>query len=138
MRFWCSKGVDGFRVDAIGDLFEDIGFHDEPLSGLTNNSMSADYTDHIYTYNQPENYDMIKQWRELLDEYDSRIIAVEIYGNFTKMIEYYSAGAHFPFNYDFIDLGNQSTPQDFKDLIDRWLDYLPEGAIPNWGVSKSI
>lgn len=70
LTYWLEFGVDGFRIDAVGTLFEDPEFRDEPLS---NNTWAAedqhDYLDHIYTSDQPGTYDMIYQWRELLDEF---------------------------------------------------------------------
>ncbi|MFX4447015.1 alpha-amylase family glycosyl hydrolase, partial [Acinetobacter baumannii] len=30
MRFWLSKGVDGFRVDVIWHLIKDLDFRDNP------------------------------------------------------------------------------------------------------------
>lgn len=48
-RFWYDKGVYGFRVDALNHLYEDPQFRDEPLSGITDDPQSYDFTDHIYT-----------------------------------------------------------------------------------------
>lgn len=136
LRFWLDRGVDGFRVDAIADLFEVPDFRDEPPSGLTNDTLAYDYLNHDYTTHLRENYEMVAQWREVLDEYDSRIMAMEIYANCSLLMEYYHVGANFPFNYDFIDsVSNRSTPRDFKDIIDKWIDNLPEGAVANWAVS---
>lgn len=137
MRFWLDLGVvDGFRVDAVADLFEDPNFRDEPLTGLTNNTLSVKYTTNIYSYHLSENYDMVSHWRNLLNKYDARIMAVEIYANINKVMRYYTAGVDFPFNYNFIDnVKNSSTPQDFKKIIDSWMNNLPEGKIVNWAVS---
>lgn len=82
---------------------------------------------------------MVSQWREILDEYDSRLMAVEVYAEIDQMIGYYKAGADFPLNYDFIDnVSNSSSPQDFKKIIDGWMDNLPEGAVSDWGVSMEF
>lgn len=131
-----DKGVDGFRVDAIADLFEDEYFRNEEPTGLTNDHFNWSYIRHDYTNNLWQTYDMVGQWRKIVDEYDSRIIAVEIYGTINVMTRYYTAGAHFPFNYDLVELvTNQSRARDFKDIIDNWIDNLPEGGTHNWGVS---
>lgn len=45
LRFWLDKGVDGVRVDAIASLYEDYALRDEPLSGLTNDSVSTVWLD---------------------------------------------------------------------------------------------
>ena len=33
-RFWLARGVDGFRIDAIGTLFENHYDRDEPRSNI--------------------------------------------------------------------------------------------------------
>lgn len=137
MRFWLDKGVDGFRVDAIPYLFEVEDLRDEPLSGKTNDPLDFDYTIHYYTQNLDENYGIVRHWRNLLNEYDSRIMMMEAYSNISRTMDYYDAGATFPFNFGFIEtLRNESTAQNFKDLIDTWMSNMPQGATANWVVSK--
>lgn len=48
LQFWLSKGVAGFRVDAICHLFEVEDLRDEPESGKPNNQ-SYEFLEHIYT-----------------------------------------------------------------------------------------
>lgn len=49
LRFWMDKGVYGFHVDAINHVYEDPKLQNEPLSGLTDDPLSYDYTIHIHT-----------------------------------------------------------------------------------------
>lgn len=80
-----NLGVDGFRIDIISALFEAEGYPNEPLCSSCN-CKRTDYCfqsdpflknppkmfctlDHIYTHDQPETYDMMYQWRELVDDY---------------------------------------------------------------------
>lgn len=51
LRFWVKKGAAGFRVDATDHILEDEQFRDEPLSGVTNDTDSYEYTMKIYTRN---------------------------------------------------------------------------------------
>lgn len=63
-------GVDGFRVDAIPYLVEDEELRDEPRSFNPRASeIDNDYLNHIYTNNQPETYEIIYEWRKLVDDY---------------------------------------------------------------------
>lgn len=67
--FWMERGVDGFRIDAIDQLFEDDRFLDEPVAyPEIEDHLDPDYLEHIYTKNMPETYDMVQQWREVLDK----------------------------------------------------------------------
>lgn len=72
LRFWLDKGVDGFRMDAVHTMFEDTRLLDEPRSfkvGFV--ATDHEYYDHKYTLDQPETFDMIYQFREVLDSYSS-------------------------------------------------------------------
>ncbi|XP_011702147.1 PREDICTED: alpha-glucosidase-like isoform X2 [Wasmannia auropunctata] len=134
MRFWLDKGVDGFRVDAIPHLCEDVRFLDEPLTGNPNPD-DYGYTHKIYTKDQLRTYEMVKGWREVLNEYsDQKVLMMEAYANMTMTMKYYVYGAHFPFNFAFItDTDRDSKATDFKRLIDRWMVNMPVlRATANW------
>lgn len=144
LLFWLKRGVAGFRVDAVIYVYEDEQLRDEPVSGLTNDSNSTDYLDHIYTRNQPEGFLLIQHWRRLLDNYTAengghqRIMMLEAYTDINRLMNYYEdehgvQGAQFPFNFDFItELNRNSSAQDFVMTIERWLIYMPPGHVPNW------
>lgn len=142
MRFWLNKGVDGFRIDAVPYLFEDIKFRDEPLTGTTDDPASYYYTEHIYTVDQIETYEMVSQWRSLVDKYskksgNQRIMFVEAYTNLKNTMKLYNYGAYFPFNFGLItSVNSKSTALDFKNVIESWQKALPRGAISNWVVSE--
>ncbi|TGZ56900.1 Alpha-glucosidase, partial [Temnothorax longispinosus] len=138
MRFWLDKGVDGFRVDAIPQLCEDVRFLDEPLTGNPNPE-DYGYTHKIYTKSQPRTYEIVKKWREVIDEYSERVMMMEANGNITHTMKYYVYGAHFPFNFGFLDETNQdSKATDFKRLIDRWMVNMPVlRGTANWVLYES-
>jgi len=72
IRFWMKRNVDGFRIDAVPFLFEDAKFTDEPKSGQTTDQNDHAYLLHIYTQNLNETYDMVEQWRAVIDEQKDR------------------------------------------------------------------
>lgn len=75
LRFWLDRGIDGFRVDAVPYLFEDPNFLDETRKpeALASKEINTynQYT-HEYTMDLPETYDMICQFREVVDEYKKK------------------------------------------------------------------
>jgi alpha-glucosidase len=78
LRFWMSKGVAGFRLDAITSLFEDIALKDEPyLTGT--NAYGDKNISRIYTDNLPEVHDVLRQLRSVVNEYPGRILIGEAY-----------------------------------------------------------
>lgn len=68
MEFWLDKGVSGFRFDATPYLYENVLFLDEPKIPGKEGSAYNDFN-HIYTRDQPENIDLIKEWRKFFDDY---------------------------------------------------------------------
>lgn len=60
-------GIDGIRVDALRHVYESQNMEDEPI---INKTKEADYSnlDHIYTTDQDEIYDLIKEWHLTLEE----------------------------------------------------------------------
>lgn len=74
MKLWLNRGADGFRIDAIPFLFEiapdeEGNYPNEPLSGTCTDPQGGCYLSHIYTQNQDETFDMVYQFRSVMDEY---------------------------------------------------------------------
>ncbi|KAG7203432.1 hypothetical protein KM043_013499 [Ampulex compressa] len=140
IKFWLGKGVDGFRVDAVPYFFEDKELRDEPRSYNPKASPDeSDYLDHIYTKDDPRTYDLIRSWRNVLDEYsdahneDEKVMMTEAYTSLDNTTRYYQYGSQIPFNFQFIGgVNKSSTPADFKKIIDDWIIRTPPGSVPNW------
>lgn len=152
ITFWLSKGVQGFRIDAVPFMFEvkpdaHGKYPDEPLTGDScTNPDDYCYTQHVYTNDQPETYDMIFQWRALMDEFArthdnvTKVIMTEAYTSLENMIKFYGdgkrSGSHVPFNFEMIsNVNKDSTAADYKLRIDNWLSRVPAGKQANWVVS---
>ncbi|XP_050420831.1 maltase 2-like [Adelges cooleyi] len=148
LRFWLDRGVDGFRFDAVNALFERADLVDEPESGDPESGpKDYDFLNHIYTLDQPETYEMVHQWREVIDSYKksendtTRMFMVECYSPVDKTMQYYgndtALGAHFPFNFFFIkDFNRQSDAKQMRNVIASWLTNIPSGKWPNWVIGN--
>ncbi|XP_055705153.1 maltase A3-like [Phlebotomus papatasi] len=150
LRYWLDKGVDGFRVDAVPNLFEILPqndhYPDEPHSSLTEDENSFDYLQHIYTMDQPETVEMLYQWREVLDVYTARdgnmrTMLSESDSEISILMTYYGDGirngSHVPFNFKLLfNLNKNSNAIDFRNTIHIWLDNLPEGCVANWVIGN--
>lgn len=154
LTFWLNRGIAGFRIDAAPYLFEEINddgsYPDEPKSGLCDDVEGTCYLDHIYTKDHPGTYDMVYQWRELLDDYtkahggDTRILMTEAYTTLEQNQLFYGdafgrRGSQIPFNFQIIDnINSKSTPSDYKDAIESWLLNIPREIdyVPNWVVGN--
>ncbi len=86
VRFWLDMGVDGFRLDALGTIFEDPDLtpHDVPMNlaqlrraselaaTLEEKTQIGKYWHDMFQYqwSGPGIHDLMKELRAILDEYD--------------------------------------------------------------------
>jgi alpha-glucosidase len=78
-RFWLDRGVAGFRLDAIPELFEDPQFRDAKV--LPGKNVYGDpREDQSYVSNLPEVHDVMRKLRKLVDSYPgNRVLIGETY-----------------------------------------------------------
>lgn len=60
-------------IDAVPHLFEakenaDGSYDDEPLSGQCTDEIGYCYLNHTKTFDQDESFDLVYQWRRVIDE----------------------------------------------------------------------
>ncbi len=134
MRFWLDRGVDGFRVDVLWHLIKDAGYRNNP----PNPEYSAALTPYnsllpLYSTDQPEVHDIVREMRALLDLYSERVLIGEVYLPIRQLVAYYGSAqneAHLPFNFQLITL-----PWDALKIgaaISEYEGALPADAWPNW------
>lgn len=127
MRFWCDKGIDGFRMDVINLISKKPDFPDGPLK---KGSIYGDFTPHAV--NGPNVHAYIKEMNEkVLSRYDLLTVG-ETSGVSTKeALQYAGFDSHelnMVFNFEHVDIGNvdnkwSSDPLDlvaFKKIFTRW------------------
>ena len=134
MRFWLDKGVDGFRVDVMWHMIKDEKFRDNPPN--------PDYKPHQATYeklipvhstDQPEVHDVVRKMRDVLEEYENRLMIGEIYLPVQRLVTYYgenNEGSHLPFNFQLLTIPWE--PGRLFSVIEEYEAALPSGGWPNW------
>lgn len=139
IRFWLDKGVDGLRIDAIPHLFE---IADQSIDEPPGKSNGFNENLHKYTKNQPEIFDVVREWRAVLDEYEkrdgnSRFLLAETVGipHHARM-QYYEAGS-VPFFFNLIPAKEKcgATAQCFFNIIKDGVN-LTEGQWPNFVIGN--
>jgi len=134
LRFWLDRGVDGFRVDVVWHLIKDDEFRDNPPNpGYTEEQAPYNRFLQIYTIDRPEVHGVIAGMREVLEEYQDRLLIGEIYLPIERLVAYYGAelsGAHLPFNFQLIDA--PWTAAEVARIVDEYEEALPAGGWPNW------
>jgi alpha-glucosidase len=85
LRFWLERGVDGFRLDSINFCFHDRALRDnppKPVAQRVGRGFSPDnpyaFQYHWYNNTQPENVELLRDIRALLDEYGETTTLGEI------------------------------------------------------------
>lgn len=126
-RFWLDRGADGFRVDAITALYED-------LPGTPEEAFRCD--DH------PETHAYLKTLRGVLDEYEGRAMLAEAWAKPGATAEYFGDGSdefHMSFSRELV-LAMQATflydnPGALVSAFAAAGEPLPDGA--HWGLFLS-
>ncbi|MBV8145980.1 MAG: alpha-glucosidase [Gammaproteobacteria bacterium] len=93
MRFWLDRGVAGFRLDAVTELFEDAQLRDAPVLGGVNAQGDPILSD-LYTKNLPEVHQVMRRLRAMIDTYpDERVLIGETYLEKTADLDAWYGGA---------------------------------------------
>ncbi len=144
-RFWLDLGVDGYRLDAIGTIYEDPAMPDHPvtedLSALRraispfSSASVEDREAAIAIYRtmfqhqegREEVHDLMRDLRRLVDAYDDRVLIGE-----TDEVSFYGNGQdelHLNFNFPLINTA-RLTPAWIQANQAERLGALPAGAWP--------
>jgi len=138
LRFWLRRGVDGFRVDVIWHLIKDAAFRDNPPNpAWTMADPDIERLLQSHSTDQPEVHQVIAGMRQVLEEFDDRVLIGEIYLPVEKLVAYYGLnlrGAHLPFNFQLLNVA--WTAPYIAALIAHYEAALPQGGWPNWVLSN--
>lgn len=82
-RFWLRKGMAGIRLDALTSVFENEQLKDEPFNGKTNEFGDRGVKT-IYTDNYGPVHEVLKELRQVSDEFPGRVLIGETYVSSAK------------------------------------------------------
>ncbi|THD67393.1 DUF3459 domain-containing protein [Robertkochia marina] len=146
VRYWLDRGVDGFRLDIFNVILEDAEFRDNPkgLNPLPRPENPAGGFQNLeHNLNHPENYQVAKELRKVLDEYEDRFLIGEVMGEHQKIKGFLSQGKglHSIFLFDLIYF--DFSAKFFKEIIKEFENHYPEPLVPvyvfsNHDVRRSI
>jgi len=133
IRFWLDKGVDGFRVDVIWFMVKDELLRDEPKNPVWDGVNPWDEYLHIHTQNVEGIHDLIRQMRQVFDDYPDRMMVGEIYLPYEELMKYYGREldeCHLPFNFKLINI--KWDAEHVRHFVNEYESMLPKGCWPNW------
>ena len=142
-RFWLDLGVDGYRLDAIGTIFENPAMPDQ-ISNMTEedlrNTFKRGFPDTpdkklielwelIYKeqVEQEGVHQLMQELRQVIDEYPAGVLVGE-----NDDVSYYGTGTnelHLAFNFPLMRT-NRLTPKWIRENQQDRLASLPPGAWP--------
>ena len=143
VRYWCKLGVDGFRLDAVGTIYETPGYPNQG-TGVTLNDNYREYrqatnkkeTDAVtekwkrmfrYQHDLPGIHDLMRELRTVIDEFPDKVLVGE-----TDQLSFYGNGRdelHLNFNFPLMHT-QRITPQWVRENQEGRLANLPPGAWP--------
>src|SRR5207247_2481689 len=89
-RWWYTRGVSGFRLDAVNTLFEDPGLRDNPtVPGR--NAYGDQNQVRKYDDNLPENHRVLRELRKVTDAHDAVLIGETWTDDVQQLKAYYGA-----------------------------------------------
>lgn len=138
LRFWLDRGVDGFRVDVIWRLIKDLELRDNPV----NPDFAPAMRPHmsllpVHSADHPEVHEVLTRMRDVLDEYDERVLIGEISLPVDRLLRYYGESGgevHLPFNFQLLRLPWEA--ERLGRAIAEYDSALPAFAWPNWVVGN--
>ena len=138
LRFWLGKGVDGFRVDVLWHLMKDPEFRDNPPNpAWTASQPGIDRYLQKHSADHPDIHKVVREMRDVLEEYGERVLIGEIYLPLERLVEYYGRdmeGAHLPFNFQLLSAAWSA--QEIARIVEEYEAKLPPGGWPNWVLSN--
>ena len=134
ISFWLDMGVDGFRLDVINMIFKNSLFKNDTIISLFSNK-------EVFSRNQPEVYEVLKEFRLLLEKYPEKTSIGEIYtpppGNAKLVTTFLGNGSdmlHLVFDFSLIfSFWNASS---YYKIINKYYQHIPPKGWPCFFLSN--
>ncbi len=137
LRHYLEMGVDGFRLDIIGAIFEDEMFRDNPFKfklAPTPDDNSKFFQSCERTENLDETIQFSKELRSLMDEYEGRFLLGETFGSMKDLRKFTGQskpdGLHTTFVFKTITTPMKANA--IRELIFNQEKHFPKPWISTW------
>ena len=138
-RFWLTRGVDGFRIDALNFAMHDPALTDNPpIANPAKRTRPFDFQAHIHNQSHPDLPKFIERIRALFDEYGDCFSLAEVGGEQSgREMKTFTAGENHlnsAYGFDFL-YADALTPEVVRATIAEWPGGDGEGW-PSWAFSN--
>ena len=139
LRFWLDRGVDGFRVDVAYRTKVAPQWRDNPPNPDWHEGLDPyKRLQETYTKDLPDAHVVGRMLRDVVDEYDDRVLIGEVTLPPERLVAYYGASGdeyHLPFNFNLIH--SDWTADAVHDHVERYeaalaSERVPDDAWPNY------
>ena len=135
VKFWLDKGVDGFRLDTANYYFHDKNLRDNPATkSKAFGKNPYYYQDLKYSINQENNYEFLKELRNLTDKYGETTMIGEI-SNVELQAKYTSNNDKLHMAYSFDFLRDEFSPRHIRNTVSKFFRET-KGGWPTWSFSN--
>jgi alpha-glucosidase len=118
-RWWYRRGVAGFRLDAVTNLFEDPELTDNPLVDHEINAYGDPVEKEVHNLELPELHGVLQGLRQVSDEFDGVLVG-ETWTDTLDQLKLYYGPHHnelqLPIDFRFFAVGKLSAPE-FRQQI---------------------
>ena len=122
LRFWCERGVDGFRIDVVHKIAKDPELRD-PLPGEP-----VTWEDW-----RPAIHERLRRLRAVVDAYPDRMLVGEVYLlDLERIVAYVNTGDELHLAHNFVFLHLPWDAAAFRGAIDTFEALSSKSAWPAW------
>lgn len=132
LAFWIKRGVDGFRVDAINHIYEDMRFRDDPPQAAQSQlGTEMPVIEPRSSVNRPEMRKVIMALCAAATKHHGTFFVTESFFNLEQMLAVYQeCDEVIPFNFNLLTLSWGA--RHYKSFIDGFHTALLRGKIPSY------
>lgn len=142
VRYWLSRGVDGFRLDIFNSIYEDSSYHNNPfkLRMIPSADDPDGFFQHMkYTVNTPQDFQFAKDLRAVINEYPhpERFLVGEVFGSPTILRKYLGDkqdGLNLVFLFQTLNIKFKAS--FFKKIVSTFEKEYPNPYLPTYVFSN--
>src|SRR3954452_2292759 len=126
LRFWCERGVDGFRIDVVHKLAKDPNLRDATPGEPT-----------PYEDWRPQIHERLRRLRKVVDDYPDRMLVGEVYLlDLERVVAYVNSGDELHLAHNFVFLKLPWDAAAFRGAIDGFQALSSKVSWPAWFLSN--